>query len=410
MTSPNKRIAAEMRWFVGCSRDEEEEIVERLDNEFYYAKRFSCPLAELNFNLYTLEYEDLTAETIMLIGALYDLQDAEEIFSCINEGREQSNFPPIRDTSEIKSELKEIREEIRRTFQLKTKEIDDVAKLAAELANLVVGAKKINVIVEDFFIKIYKPYVENFVADNSKKFIYAAKNLEENPIETNFKIFSNELQKFIPVLKPLDEVAAVSNSVTNDISEKIFYRLRHVALNWHNEADLIDEPLRLTKILSESFTHIEKLKKIIDKDLKILEEIKSNNLRVKQVADCLERRFTLLKVIDKSIKLNNVANKNFEQVLKFLKQIDIVNEKPYKLLDTWKIFDKSLELSKPLEKFDKRLVVFALKPPSINFKSDDELPPDFEPLPAQNVDNLNFELEKRTSNSSGCVVFVIAIF
>ena len=123
LTSPNKRIAAEMRWFVGCSRDEEEEIVERLDNEFYYAKRFSCPLAELNFNLYTLEYEDLTAETIMLIGALYDLQDAEEIFSRINEGREQSNFPPIRDTSEIKSELKEIREEIRRTFQLKTKKL-----------------------------------------------------------------------------------------------------------------------------------------------------------------------------------------------------------------------------------------------------------------------------------------------
>ncbi|MBQ7198454.1 MAG: hypothetical protein IJS29_04235, partial [Selenomonadaceae bacterium] len=99
LTSPKKRIAAEMRWFIGCSAAQEEEIVDRLNNHAYYAKRFFCTLAELNFNVYALEYQDLDVEAIMLIGALYERQDVDEILSYVNEGREQSDFPPVRDTA-----------------------------------------------------------------------------------------------------------------------------------------------------------------------------------------------------------------------------------------------------------------------------------------------------------------------
>ena len=81
-----------MRWFVGCPIEQEQEIVERLTNKSYYAKIFPTTLAELNFNLYSLEYEKISTEAILLIDALFNRQDVKSIKDAINFARSSESY------------------------------------------------------------------------------------------------------------------------------------------------------------------------------------------------------------------------------------------------------------------------------------------------------------------------------
>lgn len=87
--------------------------------------------------------------------------------------------------------------------------------------------------------------------------------MELSLTELNFKNLSRELQNIIGVVKSLDKVAVISDSFVNDVSTKIFYRLRKNAIDWHNEKDL-------TKLLVECFSYIEKFTDIINNDIKSL--------------------------------------------------------------------------------------------------------------------------------------------
>lgn len=300
LTSPKKRISAEMRWFVGCSSTQEKEIIERLDNKSYYGKRFFCTLAELNCNVYQMEYQDLTVETIMLIGALYERQDLEEILSYINEGREKSKFPPIRDTADIKSELKEIREEIRRTFQFKIKELSrkNLIKLADELADLVIDAKQCNAIVDDFFSKVYAVYMDARIDEILGEILDVDKNLEDSPNESNFRDIEILVRELSEILKPLDKMVGIASTVKENYAEKVFYHLRGNILDWYKEKDLLDEPLRLAKILLECFGHIEELRNRAETDVKDLEDLQQERLEWKKFIERSEKIIALAKNLE----------------------------------------------------------------------------------------------------------------
>lgn len=284
LTSPKKRIAAEMRWFIGCSAAQEEEILDRLNNQAYYAKRFFCTLAELNFNIYALEYQDLDVEAIMLIGALYERQDVDEILSYVNEGREQSGFPPVRDTADIKSELKEIREEIRRVFQFKVKKFsrDKFVQLTNNLADLILAAKKCPAVVEDFFTKVYAIGMDARIDELLGKVADAAKDLEETPSDNNFKKLEIPLRELVALLKPLDKIVNFGTNIKENYAEKVFYHLRGILFDWYKEKDLVDEPLRLAKILAQHFSHVEEFKNRAKKDVKDLEDIQQERSTIQK--------------------------------------------------------------------------------------------------------------------------------
>ena len=277
LTNPKKRLAAEMCWFVGCSREEEKNFVKALDDGKYYGAALENPLARLNFELYIFGLNCLTMshKSVYDMALFYDKLDAKEIQDTLNEARAEAGFPPISDTKDITAEIEKIRSEIRTSIQAAFKKLShrQITTLADELADYIIDG---SVILEDFFNKIYSPYVANLLDKHFKKFLDAAISLENNPTDSTFQILEKYLQDVCQVLKPIDKVKVISDTDLKNLSEKIFYRLRGIAIDWHNDKHLIDEPLKLLKILSANYLHVvEELKKIADKDIKILEDEKT---------------------------------------------------------------------------------------------------------------------------------------
>ena len=289
LTNPKKRLAAEMRWFVGCSREEEKNFVKALDDGKYYGAVLENPLARLNFELYIFGLNCLTMshKSVYDMALFYDKLDADDIQDTLNEARAEAGFPPIRDTKDITAEIEKIRSEIRTSIQAAFKKLShrQITTLADELADYIIDG---SVILEDFFNKIYSPYVANLLDKHFKKFLDAAIGLENNPTESAFQILEKYLQDVCQVLKPIDKFGVISDTDLKNLSEKIFYRLRGIAIDWHNDKHLIDEPLKLLKILAEQFAHVEKLKKIADKDIKILEEEIAARMEIEKTLKLIE--------------------------------------------------------------------------------------------------------------------------
>ena len=109
LLNPKKRIAAEMRWFIGCSPAKELKYVADclseaapVDDDDY--EDYSA-LAELNFQIYKLDGKSSDLDgCIAYMDGLYAELNAEEIREQINAARAKSKFPAVKDTVAIKSE------------------------------------------------------------------------------------------------------------------------------------------------------------------------------------------------------------------------------------------------------------------------------------------------------------------
>lgn len=114
LLNPKKRIAAEIRWFLDNSREEK-----------YYS------------------VEDKTSVLdIFFIDRKYSGLNAKEILNQINSARAVAKFPAVQDTAAIKSELKNIRYEIREKIQDCLKDVtrDGRIRFANDLADLLTNA------------------------------------------------------------------------------------------------------------------------------------------------------------------------------------------------------------------------------------------------------------------------------
>lgn len=256
LLNPKKRIAAEMRYF------------DEVDTNNLF------PLAELNTLIHSLN--DLAHadkfEAVIKLDELYSSLDAEEIREQINATRAKSKFPAVKDTAAIKSELKNLRYEIRSIVQdiLKTMEPGKRVKLATELANYFNEyADDFGIVAEDFFDS-YKMEMNSFF-DETRHKIFSS--LTAN--EINLSLLKARIIIFVNAMKPLDEFSIALGTNNFDATEKIFYEVRSVAIELFNEKNLIDEPLTIARMLEENFSYLPALAEVIRKDINFLAETKA---------------------------------------------------------------------------------------------------------------------------------------
>ncbi len=278
LLNPKKRIAAEMRWFIGCSSAKELKYVADclseaapVDDDDY--EDYSA-LAELNFQIYKLDGKSSDLDgCIAYMDELYAELDAEEIREQINAARAKSKFPAVKDTVAIKSELKDIRYEIRGTVQdiLKAMEHGKRVKLATELVEYFNEyADDIGVVAEDFFDS-YKMEMNPFFDETSRKIISSLTTNKINP-----SLLKSRIIIFVDARKPLDEFSIALGMNNFDESKKIFEAVRDAAIELFNEKDLIDEPLTISRMLEENFSYLPALAEVIRKDIKLLTDAKEN--------------------------------------------------------------------------------------------------------------------------------------
>lgn len=114
---------------------------------------------------------------------------------------------------------------------------------------------------------------------------------------------------FVRAKRPLDKFSIALG--TNDLrdTEKIFYKIRNAAIKLFNEKNLIDEPLKITRMLEKNFSYLPPLAELIRKDIKFLEETKA--LRPTQFF--LDAK-TALDKIQREMDNHLHCKKGFEQV------------------------------------------------------------------------------------------------
>lgn len=80
-----------------------------------------------------------------------------------------------------------------------------------------------------------------------------------------------ELDAFVEASKPLDKFSIALGTNDFDAAEEVFRAVRSTAIDLYNEKDLIDEPLRITRLLEENFSYLPEFAAVIRKDKDFLQ-------------------------------------------------------------------------------------------------------------------------------------------
>ena len=266
-----------MRWFVGCPIEQEKEIVERLTNKSYYAKIFPTTLAELNFNLYSLEYEKISTEAILLIDALFNRQDVKSIKDAINIARQKSEFPTVFNNADISVELRKLRDEIRESIRAAANRLshDDYVALAHSLVEFVAERGNYNKIIKDFFDKVYRQDMEFFLMDRLEKITDLIESLKENFNEDTLNALEKELKAYTDAVKPQNKFILIGGRRGNfENDEIIFYAARKIAYTLNEEQKLPLRALSFAELLIDGFGYLPSLQKLIEADTKYFNKIR----------------------------------------------------------------------------------------------------------------------------------------
>lgn len=279
LLNPHKRIGAEMRWFVGCPAEQEKEIVDRLTNKSYYAKTFPNTLAELNFNLYSLEYEKISVEAILLIDTLFERQDVNEIKITINKSRQQSEFSTVFNDADISLELRKFRDEIRESIKSAVKRLshDEYVAFAHELVEVIAKNENYGKIIKDFFDKVYRQDMEFFLMERLEKITDLVEALKENFSENTLDALEKELKAYTDAVKPQNKFVLIGGKRGNfENDEIIFYATRKVTYTLNEEQNLPLRALSFAELLMDGFDYLPSLQKLTEADRKYFNKIRKD--------------------------------------------------------------------------------------------------------------------------------------
>ncbi len=212
--------------------------------------------------------------------------------------------------------MKNLRDEIRSKIQNKLQNANH--KMRVSFANFLVdklAAGNFGVVVEDFFDS-YKLEMTAFIDETTEK-ILALSNKFEFKFKAEFSQYLYELEPqltaFVEAKRPLDEFSSLLGTNKFDASEEIFYSVRATAIDLYNEKDLVDYPLKITRLLAEKFSYLPKLADVIRKDVAFLEKAQAN-LPSRAFLDAKDAFEAIKRSIERGVRFDKYAE---QQNLKF---------------------------------------------------------------------------------------------
>ncbi|MDR2603365.1 MAG: hypothetical protein LBC11_02290 [Puniceicoccales bacterium] len=309
LITPRKRIAAEISWFPGVSNKKVLEILETLKNGTFDSVTTASLPALASFNLIIEFLSNLSKVSIKnLTDLLYTLAvsfeniDTEKLIRILNEDRSVAGISEITDFHSVDMELqahkdfgvRQIREVLKKTSQ---------KQLTAIMLALVNKATRNNqrlALIDAFIDNIYAMEIQkesqkqeesiNKQAENIKTTL--AKKTCSASLSTLVKNFIRELSNFNEIMQPI-QISMQQRGLEHDMSCKIAYTARSVAISLGNMAGKLKLSEKLMRKVKELFAEIGSIEERISQDLKVLEIIKNQN-RKRNVKDLLAKSFSWL--------------------------------------------------------------------------------------------------------------------
>lgn len=274
LSNPQKRIAAEICWFPGMSRAEDDNMRTALSAHRELKGPFANDLIRMNALIYNLtcKSDDEMVMILAEIDRLYQNMSLEDVRIWINETRQQAKITVIQNIDMLRTDWKEIRNDVRSAVQSVVKEMrrERYTRFANELAKRTFGRKDFGVIIEDFF-STYQLDMNAFIMEKKENIKHILPQISMNPSEAKIKHLETEIRPVAAILRPLSLMKGAKGINDNAIELEIYRSVNDMAVDYFREGkDKVS--LSLLQLLQGAFSYIEPLKKQIENDIAIVQE------------------------------------------------------------------------------------------------------------------------------------------
>lgn len=281
LLSPNKRISAEVRWFCDESNNEVDNFINSIEFNAYCNSNFKHNLSKFNALLYNLSFigKDTLPDAIVTLDSIYAKLNPNEILDIVNNERKKARITEVQDVANIISEINLLRDDFRTVCKLV---INDIPKFkyirfVNEVIQQIDFKYKIGVIIDDF-IAAYRLDVNMHIAEIDKYIDEDIKRIKNNPSEENFNLLEENVRKIAAMLRPSYIFDKNIGMLADNNSDKYFYKVRRIAIDFYNEENNVQIALRISEILREAYTGFDEFINKISEDIEYLSSHNYSNV------------------------------------------------------------------------------------------------------------------------------------
>ncbi len=291
--NPIKRLSAELDWFCGVSDEKISDIYNSINHSREISTDGMFGISKLNATLHNfsiIDYNDYfeIGYAILDIDEQYNDIDLSELTETINVCHEQAGMRAVTEL-EVEQELNKKRDKIRQLFAEKIQKLNDndYIELITMIAEKCIADDDYEdgIIISDI-VDQYEVKMQSVIEEASEEIFSHIDIIKElsndEEIEENLTDLITQVKKWDRLVQPL-QLKSMASGLSHNISEKLGFEIRDLALYLHNEKGLTEESLRLVTAMKEVFAELGNLSDIFEDDSEVLTEIMEGGKDAKEI-------------------------------------------------------------------------------------------------------------------------------
>jgi len=297
LTSPRKRLSAEVAWLPGVGPKRAGEVLLLLEsspNDLLAVDKLSS-IARANLLAAGLarlsdHNADDVARWILEIAWAFENIDPEELSVIINEERVVSGFPEVTDLSAVEAEIQERRRYYLKVIKtalnkLSAKDLVEAVTVAVESATDD-GEEHGPILIADL-VDSYEVEAQGFLEKEEANIKSLVERLRATvDAERPDSVLAPMVNQLIQVVRNWDTVAqpiqisTKSRGLDHDASRRVAGLVRGLAIHMFNEHGKLDFSRQLTNMLQEVFAEVGEVAERTVEDANALEDIAKQRARL----------------------------------------------------------------------------------------------------------------------------------
>ena len=300
LTNPQYRLEAEIHWFPGVAPSRIAKIIEKLNvgeglnlinSGIYYG------LSKINILMDIISRGPINKDTLqqLLVNTVNEYNDTnlEEIISNINNDREVSGFPLVKDKNKIEQLLKKLKAEVQSEINKRAKELPP--SHYSDLAKDMVTKYMKDSIYDS--LGILDDFLDSYELDNRKNLEDIIDKIQSvlDEIDNQQSLRTSHYEELVSLMIKFNKIAIpvqinmASKGLVHEGSQTVLSLIRNMAVKLHNEYNQTQEAIRLSKLLREYCINIPSAMEQIDTDIQTLEKFIRDEREFQLYLDRMER-------------------------------------------------------------------------------------------------------------------------
>lgn len=287
LTNPQKRLSAEIHWFLDCGQDEINDIDLYISDVLAgngsegYAWGTCNPLTQLNIQLACIsaqDFENTNSAKYYILGLsrLFEAINVDDVLSMINQERSESGFPEVMRKQDVEESLSVLRAELRQSVSQKLQDLatDKYVQIVTMLSESYSGNDRYkgHAVLEDL-IADYQLFINDTLQNNGRDIIDAADRIalsaDQMDVEDEVDRLIAKLYDWDKYAQPL-QLGALTKGSAHELSKDLLQKLRGLALKLHNQFELTSESLKITKAIQTVFQELPEYSDLLSNDSETL--------------------------------------------------------------------------------------------------------------------------------------------